>query len=67
MIQKEYGLGDIVQMRKDHPCKKSQYFEITRVGVDVKIKCLGCGAVIMMERQDFQRKLKKVIKRNEEV
>lgn len=67
MSMKNYGLGDIVQMRKAHPCKKSPYFEITRVGVDVKIKCLGCGAVIMMERQEFNRKLKKVIKRKEEI
>lgn len=66
MTLKEYVLGDIVQMKKDHPCKKSQYFEVTRVGVDVKIKCQGCGAVIMLERQKFQKSLKKVIKRKEE-
>lgn len=66
MENKEYGLGDIVQMKKDHPCKKSPYFEIIRVGVDVKIKCMGCGAVIMMERQKFVRKLKKVVERSEE-
>lgn len=63
---KQYTLGDIVQMKKEHPCKLSPYFEITRVGVDVKIKCQGCGAVIMMERQDFQRKLKKIISKKEE-
>lgn len=61
-----YGLGDIVQMKKDHPCRKSQFFKITRVGVDIKIKCEGCGAVIMMERQEFEKKLKKMIQRNEE-
>lgn len=60
-------MGDIVQMKKPHPCKKSPYFKIVRMGVDIKIKCEGCGAVIMLERQDFTRKLKKVIERNEEI
>lgn len=67
MIDKTYGLGDIVQMKKDHPCKKSQYFIITRMGADIKIKCEGCGSVIMLTRQDFEKKLKKVIERNEEL
>lgn len=62
----EYGMGDIVQMKKDHPCKKSQYFKITRMGVDIKIKCEGCGAVIMMDRHEFEKKIKKMIQRNEE-
>lgn len=62
-----YGLGDVVQMKKDHPCKKSQYFKITRMGADIKIKCEGCGAVIMMDRHEFERKLKKMITRNEEL
>ncbi|QIK56538.1 DUF951 domain-containing protein [Erysipelothrix sp. HDW6A] len=61
----EYDLGDIVQMKKDHPCKKSKYFKIVRMGADIKIKCEGCGAVIMMPRHDFERKLKKIIERNE--
>lgn len=61
----KYDLGDIVQMKKPHPCKKSLYFEITRMGADIKIKCCGCGAVIMFDRFEFERKLKKVMKKEE--
>ena len=39
-----YQLHDIVQLKKDHPCKKSSFWEITRMGVDIKLKCLGCGS-----------------------
>lgn len=46
----EYNLGDIVKTKKQHPCG-SKLWEITRVGVDFKLKCLGCGHVIMIERQ----------------
>lgn len=59
----EYGMNDIVQMKKDHPCKKSHYWKIIRMGADIKIKCEGCGAVVMMERYDFERKCKKMIER----
>ncbi len=62
----EYDLGDIVQMKKEHPCHKSDQFEITRMGADIKIKCQGCGAVIMLTRQDFEKKMKRIVTRNEE-
>ena len=62
MIDK-YGLNDIVQMKKDHPCKKSHYWKIIRMGADIKIKCEGCGAVVMMERAEFERKCKKMIEK----
>ena len=45
----EYNVGDIVKMKKQHPCGSNQW-KITRVGVDFKLKCLGCGHVIMLER-----------------
>ncbi|MFV0255334.1 MAG: DUF951 domain-containing protein [Erysipelotrichaceae bacterium] len=58
----EYKLHDIVSMKKQHPCKQSWEWEIIRVGVDIKIKCLGCGNIIMLERIDFEKKLKKIVR-----
>ncbi|MBR2068082.1 MAG: DUF951 domain-containing protein [Solobacterium sp.] len=66
MIQ-EYALNDLVQMRKDHPCKKSKYWKIIRMGADIKIQCQGCGSIIMFPRNEFERKAKAVVKlENEE-
>ncbi len=59
-MDKEYKEGSKVIMKKPHPCK-SNLWEITRVGVDVKIKCLNCGRSIMLSRVDFNKKLKKVV------
>lgn len=56
-----YDLGTVVEMKKQHPCRKSQYWEIVRMGVDIKIKCLGCGAIVMLERPYFEKRLKKVL------
>ncbi|MBR2596259.1 MAG: DUF951 domain-containing protein [Solobacterium sp.] len=61
MVDQEYGLYDIVEMKKEHPCHKSKYWRVIRVGADIKIKCEGCGAVVMFPRHEFERKLRKVI------
>lgn len=59
----EYNLDDIVEMKKEHPCKtRSKLFKIIRVGADIKIKCMGCGNTIMMPRYDFEKRLKKIVK-----
>ena len=46
----DYNIGDVVKTKKQHPCG-SQLWEITRVGVDFKLKCLGCGHVVMLQRE----------------
>lgn len=57
---KEFKLGDIVIMKKPHACGTNEW-QITRMGVDIKIKCINCGREIMMDRLEFERKLKKVL------
>jgi len=56
-------LGDIIQTKKKHPCGSDQW-EITRIGADVKIKCLGCGRVIMLERGEFEKRYRKTLQSN---
>lgn len=60
----DYELNDIVELKKEHPCTaRSRNWQIIRMGADIKIKCLGCGTVVMLSRYDFERRLKKVIKK----
>jgi len=63
----EYNLHDIVEMKKEHPCHKSKLWEIVRVGADIKIKCQGCGAIIMFPRSEFERKMKRIVEKKSEV
>ena len=56
----EYNIGDIVRTKKVHPCG-SKLWEITRVGVDFKLKCLGCGHVIIVERPKALKMITKKI------
>ena len=46
----EYEVGDIVKLKKPHPCG-SQEWEILRVGADFRLKCLGCGHMVMVTRR----------------
>ncbi|RHM61898.1 MULTISPECIES: DUF951 domain-containing protein [Coprobacillaceae] len=62
----EYKLHDIVEMKKPHPCKKSNQWQIIRMGADIKIKCLGCQAIVMFSRRDFEKRLKRVIPQDQE-
>lgn len=50
-------LGDIVIMKKPHPCG-SKEFEITRLGVDYKLKCTGCRREIMIPRIKADKNIK---------
>lgn len=56
----EYQLGSRVIMKKQHPCGTNEW-EITRVGADIKIKCIACNRSILLPRIEFNKKLKKVI------
>ena len=56
----EIRLGDVVQMRKAHPCGSSE-FKVLRTGVDIKLECCGCGRVIMQPREKTLKAIKKVV------
>lgn len=64
----QYKLYDVVIMQKEHPCKKgNKLFQIVRVGADIKIKCLGCGNIIMMSRDDFNKRIRRVVDHKENI
>ena len=54
-------VGDIVVMKKSHPCG-GNLWEVVRTGADVKIKCLKCGRVVMLDLLTFGKSLKKVVR-----
>ena len=60
----DYKVGDIVRTKKQHPCG-SKLWKITRVGVDFKLKCLGCGHVIILERQKALKIITKNVEKQE--
>ena len=53
-------VGDKLQMKKKHPCG-SDIFTVTRVGIDFKLRCVGCSHEVMVPRVKAEKSLKKII------
>ena len=49
--------GDIVRLRKAHPCGSYEW-EVVRVGADIGLKCLKCQRRVLLERGLFNRRMK---------
>lgn len=56
----EIRVGDVVQMRKLHPCGGSEW-QVTRVGSDIGIRCLTCGRRVMIPRALFEKRVRRVV------
>ncbi len=53
-------VGDVITTRKPHPCGSSEW-TVIRTGADIKIRCNGCGRIVMLDRDSFLRRRKAVI------
>lgn len=61
-----YRVGDLVKLKKKHPCG-SFLFEVIRTGSDIKIKCTNCGHVILIDRLDLNKKIIEVSQKKEDL
>lgn len=57
-----YYVGDVVKMKKSHPCGSDEW-EVRRIGTDFTIVCCGCGHQVMIARPKFEKAVKKIIRR----
>ena len=57
----QFEIGDIVKLKKKHPCGSHEW-EVLRVGVDFRLKCLGCGHQIMIARKLVEKNVKEIRK-----
>ena len=53
-------LHDQVELKKPHPCG-SLHWEILRVGMDIKLRCLGCGHELMLPRSKAENSIRKIL------
>ncbi len=52
-------LGDVLTLKKPHPCGSSRW-EVLRVGADFRLRCLGCGRLVMLPRRRVESRIRKV-------
>ena len=58
-------VGDVLRMKKPHPCG-SMEFTVLCSGMDLKIRCNGCGREVMVPRLKCEKNIKKIIRKEEE-
>ncbi len=58
-------LNDILELKKQHPCGSKQW-KVIRVGADIRIQCEGCAHRVMIPRVKLEKRIKKVIRPDEE-
>lgn len=61
-IDETLYVGDVVEMRKAHPCGGSQW-TIVRVGADIGLTCNTCGRRVLLTRRKFARGAKRFVSR----
>lgn len=54
-------IGDIVKLKKQHPCGSYEW-EVLRIGIDFRLKCTGCGHMVMLPRKQVERSIKQIRK-----
>lgn len=62
----ELHLHDMVELKKEHPCG-SRRWEVMRVGMDIKLRCLGCGHEVMAPRRKVEKSIKRIVTEEENV
>ncbi len=60
----DINVGDTVTMKKPHPCGSAQW-QVTRIGADFKLRCLGCGREVMLPRSKAEKGIKRIDKKAE--
>jgi len=55
-------LGDVVRLKKPHACGENRW-EITKLGMDIGLACVGCGRKVRLERYEFDRRFRGFISR----
>jgi hypothetical protein len=53
-IKTQINEGDAFTLKKQHPCK-SYTWRVLRAGADIKLKCEGCGHIILVDREKFNK------------
>jgi hypothetical protein len=55
-------LGDVVRLKKAHPCGANEW-EVTRLGMDIGLCCVGCGRKVRLVRAEFDRRFRGHLRR----
>jgi hypothetical protein len=55
----EVKVGDIITLKKQHPCGSKEW-KVLRVGMDFRLKCLGCDHMVLVPRNKIEKNIKSI-------
>ncbi|WP_297289954.1 DUF951 domain-containing protein [uncultured Flavonifractor sp.] len=58
-------VGDVLELKKEHPCGSRQW-QVLRVGMDFRLRCMGCSHELMIPRSKAEKSIKKVVRSGED-
>ncbi len=58
----DFRLGDLVRLRKPHPCGSSDW-RVIRLGADIGLRCQGCQRRVLLDRVILERRLRTFLER----
>lgn len=64
---KVFGVGDILNMKKNHACDKSaKQLLVLMAGSDVKVRCIRCEREMIIPRVKIEKSIKNVTRKETE-
>lgn len=64
LVLQDLEMGDVVRMRKPHPCGGYEW-QVVRLGADIGLTCLTCGRRILLERRALRNRMKAIVRKGE--
>jgi hypothetical protein len=50
-------VGDVVRLKKPHACGANEW-EVTKLGMDIGLTCVGCDRKVRLLRAEFDRRFR---------
>lgn len=57
---KKFNVGDVLEMKKQHPCGEKR-MKVMRIGSDIRMMCMGCGRDMTVAREKIEKNIRKII------
>ena len=61
----DININDILVLKKPHPCGSKEW-QVLRTGADFRLKCMGCGHMVMESREKTEKSIKEIKRGNQE-
>lgn len=56
----KFAVGDLLELKKPHPCGTNR-MRVARVGSDIRIICEGCGRDMTLPREKLEKAVRHIL------